>query len=64
MEGELTGRVALIPASRPGWEEADQPIPCLIGRFHTRRSCAYYDVDSPFMAVHNEQLLDSLGGCS
>ena len=62
MNGELTGRVALIPPTRPGWEEAEQDIPCLVGRFcHGGGGCTYYEVDSPYLAHHMPALAAVLG---
>ena len=30
LNGELTGRVVVIPPSRPGWSDAQHEVPCLI----------------------------------
>ena len=63
MEGELTGRVAVILPERPEWEEAPGPVPVLIGRFHkaTKLTEAHYDADSPYLAHHAPELAVKLG---
>jgi len=60
MEGELTGQVAVIPPDRPEWEEADEPIPVLIGKF-LQGAVPRYEVDSPVLEALYPVLLERHG---
>ena len=60
MEGELTGQVAVIPPDRPEWEEADEPIPVLIGKF-LPGTVPRYEVDSPVLEMLYPVLLERHG---
>ena len=60
MEGELTGQVAVIPPDRPEWEEADEPIPVLIGKF-LPGTVPRYEVDSPVLGMLHPVLLERHG---
>ena len=65
MEGELTGRVALIGPERPEWEDVPGLVPVLIGKFHreSQTARAHYDVDSPYLLHHAPGVAEQLG-CS
>ena len=60
MEGELTGQVAVIFPDRPEWEEADEPIPVLIGKF-LPGTVPRYEVDSPVLEALYPVLLERHG---
>ena len=60
MEGELTGQVAVIPPDRPEWEEADEPVPVLIGKF-LQGAVPRYEVDSPVLEALYPVLLERHG---
>ena len=59
MEGELTGQVAVIPPDRPEWEEADEPISVLIGKF-LPGTVPRYEVDSPVLEALYPVLLSAM----
>ena len=59
-EGEQTGQVAVIPPDRPEWEEADELIPVLIGKF-LPGTVPRYEVDSPVLEMLYPVLLERHG---
>ena len=62
MNGELSRKVVVIPPTRPGWEHINQPVPCLVGKFHKKsRGRSYYSVDSPYLQFHHPELATELG---
>ena len=61
---QLTGRVLLVPRTRDGWGAVvEDHIPALIGRL-IRQPAPYedfYEVDSPYLLFHYEQVTKKLG---